>query len=232
MTYFDARGLPAPRAQYVCWVDVMGMETQMKRSIKVSANFVFKLHVAALDEAATSNVMLYPIMDGFYACSETRADMERFLSGVFNTLAGIFSRERVADFRFIVRGAIAYGDVYHGREIRDDASKRLAEKPDYRASIMLGPPIVDANRAEQDAPPFGIAIHASARVQPKSGEHAYNRDWWPWWQEGFDYADFMKKLEAHYEWCRNHSERIGYSLSRIVVHEALATRYFLHSQTQ
>jgi hypothetical protein len=228
MTYFDARGLPAARAQYVCWVDVMGMEAQMKRSIQVSANFVFKLHVAAL-AAATDKVMLYPIMDGLYACADTRADIEQFLTEVFRALVDLFSREKAPAFRFIARGAIAYGDVYHGREISNDASARLADRPEYRASIMLGPPIVDANRAEEDAPPFGIAIHPSARLTPKSGEHPYNRDWWPWWEDGFDGAGFMKRLEAHYEWCRNNSTRIGYLPSRIVVHEALATRYFLHS---
>jgi hypothetical protein len=227
MTYFDARHLPAPQKEYVCWIDVMGMEAQMKKSIYVSANFVFKLHIAAI-EAAGANVSLYPIMDGVYACARTRADMDGFLSRVFEALTDLFVREDTPGFRFIVRGAIAYGDVYHGRDIGDDASRRLAEHRNYRAAIMLGPPVVDANRSESDAPPFGIAVHSSARMKPATGEAPYPGEWWQWWREGFDRARLMKHLEAHYQWCRRESESIGYAPSRIVVHEALATRYLLH----
>jgi hypothetical protein len=227
MTYFDARALPKAQKEYVCWLDVMGMEAQMKRSIQVAANFVFKLHVAAL-EAQSANVSLYPVMDGFYACAKSRAEMEAFLCPVLDALCKLFMEQDVPAFRFIIRGAVAYGDVYHGRDVGDSGAKRLTENPHYRASIMLGPSVVDAHRTEGEAPPFGIAVHTSARASPVTGEAPYNTEWWRWWPPQFDREAFMGRLERHYDWCRQHGELIGYAPARIAVHEALATRYFLH----
>jgi hypothetical protein len=163
MTYFDARELPKPRREYVCWLDVMGMEAQMKYSAAVSANFVFKLHVAAL-EAPGERMRLYPIMDGLYGCSPSRAVMDAFMSSVLSSLVETFRAQSVPHFRFVVRGAVAYGDVYHGAEVGNAASKTLSANPAYRAAIMLGPPVVDANRTEPEAPPFGIAA-TSPRLQ-------------------------------------------------------------------
>lgn len=195
--------------------------------MSVSANFVFKLHVAALEAQGTS-VKLYPVMDGFYACTKSRAELEQFLCPVFEVLSTLFMKQDNPMFRFIVRGAIAYGDVCHGRDIGDVGSKKLAAKPEYRAAIMLGSPVVDAYRTEAMAPPFGIAVHTSARVSPETGEAPYNMEWWPWWRQEFDREAFMRRLELHYNWCRQFSGKIGYAPSRIAVHEALATRYFLH----
>ena len=45
--YFNAQGLTADNC-YVAWLDVMGSRTAMVRSIATAANFIFKLHVAAL----------------------------------------------------------------------------------------------------------------------------------------------------------------------------------------
>lgn len=223
MTYFDARELPEPTKEYVSWVDVMGIQSHMARSISVSANFVFKLHVAALD-ALRDGVSIYPIMDGFYATSATKSGIEEFLSEVFSSLAKVFSEEGKPHFQFIVRGAIAFGHVYHGRNIGDKASKRLAENPNYRAAVLLGEPVVHAYQSERGAPPFGIAIHHSARDSAPPGETTFQEEWWKWFAGEFDVGSIRASLETHYAWCRKRSAT--YDPARIAIHEALATKYF------
>jgi hypothetical protein len=46
---FHAGELPVSRSQYVGWIDAMGIQSAMGRSIDVAANFVFKLHIAVLE---------------------------------------------------------------------------------------------------------------------------------------------------------------------------------------
>jgi hypothetical protein len=224
MTYFDARALPLPVTEYVAWVDVMGIRTQMAKSISVSANFVFKLHVAVLD-ATTDGVLIYPIMDGFYASSPVRKRLEVFLSKVFTSLTDVFMAEQKPHFRFIVRGAIAVGETYHGRHIGDKASKRLAEHPNYRASILLGTPIVDANQTETSAPPFGIAIHQSARDFAPEGETKFAEQQWKWFPDGFDTESLRKSLLEHFAWCRSKSKDLDYPIEKIEKHKNLANQY-------
>jgi len=45
---FNAGHLPEMASEYVAWVDVMGTQVSMSRSINATANFIFKLHIAAL----------------------------------------------------------------------------------------------------------------------------------------------------------------------------------------
>ena len=77
--YFNGSSLPKnPAPEYVVWVDVMGTQARMSRSLEQSANFVFKLHVAAISaiEAVPGDGLnVYPVMDGFYASSVTQRTM-------------------------------------------------------------------------------------------------------------------------------------------------------------
>ena len=87
---FNANLLPqSPTPEYVAWVDVMGIQSSMSRSLNVSGNFIFKLHIAALQSTHT-NVSLYPIMDGLYATSATQQDMLTFLRELFSSIADEF----------------------------------------------------------------------------------------------------------------------------------------------
>jgi hypothetical protein len=68
----------------------MGIQGALRRSIKIAANFVYKLHDAAL-QARIAPLRLYPIMDGFYASSpdvETMGGSEKsFCGSLFFTSA-------------------------------------------------------------------------------------------------------------------------------------------------
>ena len=93
--FFNVERMHAPSSKYVCWVDVMGSDSAMRRSIKIAANFVMKLHVAALEVLPTDDtVVLYPVIDGLYACAAGQGRILDFLKGVLFRVALSFVSER------------------------------------------------------------------------------------------------------------------------------------------
>lgn len=224
MSYFNANELPLPEISYVAWVDVMGIESHMQRSIKSAANFIYKLHVAALESPRTV-VSLYPMMDGFYATCQSRPAMEEFLRALFYKLAHLFVSETKPHFRFLARGGLAYGEIYHGRGLSDAASSTLAANKPHRDSIVLGVPVIDANRVERLAPPFGVAIHESARAAAPTGSRPYNDEWWVWFDANYPRDPLRVAIREYFEWYRRNVDKTKYDRGRIMVHEALALRY-------
>lgn len=225
MPYFDARHLANPTEEYVAWVDVMGIQSAMGRSIAVAANFVFKLHVAAL-ESKLPGITLYPVMDGVYASSPSEADMANFLGRVMKSLATLFSAERNQIYRFVVRGGAARGQIHHGRNLHREASHVLANNPGHRDQVLLGQPMIDAHQGENRAPPFGIYVHESARTAlfgtSKEG-------WWRWFigDATFSPAAMHEQLRVYFDWCYECSEEIRYAPERILVHRGFSEQYLL-----
>jgi hypothetical protein len=113
--FFDARQLGDPSEEYVAWVDVMGIQATLRRSIGSAANFVYKLHDAAL-QASGPGLRLYPVMDGFYVSSPERSLLAAFLRAVFLSVAEEHTSQPRERFRFVIRGAVAKGTIYHGSE--------------------------------------------------------------------------------------------------------------------
>lgn len=161
--YFNSQHLAAPSVEYVTWFDVMGTQACMGRSISATANFVFKLHIAAL-ESCTPVVRLYPVMDGVYASCPTQSDFMTFLRSVFQKVAADFVEAGDHSHRLVIRGGIAFGPVYHGHALGAQASQVLAQHAAYRDHILLGLPMVQAHLSEALAPPFGLFVHESART--------------------------------------------------------------------
>jgi hypothetical protein len=136
--FFNSQLLPQfPTSEYIAWIDVMGIQSAMGRSLNISGNFVFKLHIAAL-QAPIGNVRLYPIMDGFYASSANQADMLEFLREVFVQTADEFVHEAEPLHRFVVRGALAFGPVIHGNQIPANASNVFQANVGHKDAILLG----------------------------------------------------------------------------------------------
>ena len=50
--FFD-KSKVSPTNEYICWIDVMGSQSIMLRSLKIASNFVMKLHIAALRASET-----------------------------------------------------------------------------------------------------------------------------------------------------------------------------------
>jgi hypothetical protein len=224
---FNADHLPEPTNEYVAWVDIMGIQSAMGRSLSISANFIFKLHIAALS-TPRSDVQLYPIMDGFYATSPSKEEMLNFLRAVLSKIGQEFLDTENPLHRFIVRGALAFGPIVHGSQVTDKVNLKLADNEQYKSAIFLGMPVVQAYLGEHNAPPFGIFVHESARAFSPDREQPLHHVWWKWVRPelGNVWNNLLKKLNSHYEWCMERPNRLLYETSRVEIHKKLANEYF------
>lgn len=225
--YFNADHLPPAEPEYVAWVDVMGTQSLMTRSLRTTANFIFKLHAAAL-QAPREHVTLYPVMDGFYASARAQSEMLAFLRSMFEAVATEFKGQENLQHRFVVRGALAFGPVVHGRVLPPAASHALADNAVYRDQLLLGMPLVQAHLSESGAPPFGVAVHESARAFASAGDEPLKSIWWRWVsnanQEAWNGLD--EALSAYFEWHAARSVPLAYAAERIRAHQDMAKQYF------
>jgi len=185
----------------------------------------FKFHIAAL-EAKSDGITLYPVMDGVYVTSKDKITMEKFLRAMYKNLAKVFIKQEKEHFLFVLRGAVAFGEIYHGRDIGKDASNTLNLHQEHKSQILLGEPMINAHLGERNAPPFGIYIHETAKGDDSS---VGSDGWWRWFQgdHELDAAIIGKKLSSYFDWCYSNREEIHYNLDRILVHKGLAELYFV-----
>lgn len=220
MAYFRSANLGEPHEAFVGWFDLMGTRNMMAGPIRIAAQSIYKLHVAAL-EATCPEVTLYPVMDGVYAVSHSPEVMKRFTKDLFeNVSLDLVKDSGKPGFQYLIRGAIAFGQVYHARDLPADASKILAENPEYRRSLFIGLPVTLAYTEESNAAPFGVAIHESA-AQYFADQMIHN--WWRWFDEA--HREILKaKLNLYFQGARKFMQT-SYPIERISAHEALVEQY-------
>lgn len=224
--YFNATHLPQATFEYVVWVDIMGTQSAMSRSLRATANFIFKLHTAAI-EAPPGTLSLYPVMDGLYAASPSQQNMLQFLRAVFQSVAEEFNNTADPIHRFIIRAGLAFGPAIHGRNVQNQASNTLADHAAYRDSILLGLPMVQAHLSEQSAPPFGVFVHESARSFAPTGHEPLHQAWWRWANINQPtWAALSEKLPEHLDWCAKRAIPLGYASDRISAHREMVRQYF------
>lgn len=232
--FFDSLYLPEPHYDYVCWLDVMGTANQMLRSLPISANFIYKLQCAVLEAGeeiglGRAGVRLYPVVDGIYITSPRRMPLEKLVNQALCRIALTFLNEEKPFHQFLVRGAVSFGPVYHGCDLPPEASYTLSNHNVIRDSMLMGLPMAQAYQEEREAPPFGIAVHASARAFAPDADRPFRFVWLNW----FDYCDpkvdslrLLEKLRKYFSWQLDHSTVTGYQEDRIRRHLRLATEYF------
>lgn len=222
---FNADHLPPMASEYVAWVDVMGTQISMSRSISATANFIFKLHIAAL--RAQAGMRIYPVMDGFYASTPSKNQMLAFLRSVFRSVAEEFNTTAEPQHRFLIRGGLAFGPVIHGHGVGQCAPE-LQNNVSYADSILLGMPMVQAHLSERDAPPFGVFVHESARVFAPGGTDPLHWIWWKWKSDDqlATWNTLKDRLLAHLAWCNARAQAILYSEDRIEAHRKMVEQYF------
>ena len=235
---FDSAGLHPLRSQYVGWIDVMGIQAAMARSTDKAANFIFKLHISALESISSlkprqrKKIKLYPVMDGIYFVSSNEIFLFKFMSHIFGALANEFVSTEEMEHRFLIRGALACGPVVHGSQIPDGASATLRDHSGYRSSILLGLPVIQAYLGEHSAPPFSIFVHESARAFAPEDRPPIQSTWWRWFKTPNDdrwpglAAEPKKELCRYFDWCKNRSQEIGYKNERIEAHREMVDQYF------
>jgi hypothetical protein len=236
--YFSQKGMPNPEYNYVCWLDVMGTKNQMLRSLPVSANFIFKLHCAVLDEfdhLATDDqeaLWFYPLVDGIYLTASNRQPLTNLLARSLRRLIETFLQEKTLHHRFFVRGAIAFGPVVHGDSVTKDASWVIEKHRATFNSILMGLPMAQAFETERSAPPFGIAIDESARGFAPPGDSPFRFIWWDWFSSPagpylqVDPKAILSGLDDYFDWQKRHTNTTGYDLVRLERHRQLAHEYF------
>jgi len=225
MATFYADGLGEPVDEYIAWVDVMGVQNAMRKSIKITANFVYKLHIALLENIRPS-VSVYPVMDGAYFSSPDVFALFGVLENIFIDIASCFVKDANAPgFQFIIKGGISYGQLFHGRSLQASCSPVLAQYPNHRDAIVLGTPVVRANQVEKNAPPFGVAIDGDVLNSPNEIISPYGK-WWPWFGISFDKKAFLEHLESYYDFYSNNWQSQKYPADRIAVHRDMARKYF------
>ena len=235
---FGATGLPISPSQYVGWIDAMGIQSAMGRSMDVAANFVFKLHITVLDsldalpDHQRGNIYLYPVMDGVYFVTNDQPALFRFLRRVFGCLAREFVETAEMRHRFLVRGALACGPVVHGFQLPEGTSAVLHNRTQYRDSILVGLPMIQAYLTERLAPPFSIYVHESARAFAPEGRRPIRATWWRWFATPADerWPDLAPRLRDalrdYFAWCAARAAEIGYDVESIKKHRLSADQYF------
>jgi len=140
--FFNPALVRDPEYDYVCWLDVMGTGNQMLRSLPTAANFIYKLQCAVLEAAEevgfNQGVRLYPVMDGVYITSQRREPLQAILNQTLCRVAITFLKEQTPFHQFLVRGAIAFGPVYHGCDLDPKTSYVMARHEVIRDSMLMG----------------------------------------------------------------------------------------------
>lgn len=223
---------------YVCWLDIMGTESIMRRSVKTALAFVCKLHIAALTARANFQddaIRLYPMMDGVYIITFRKNMLLAFLHQTMRPLVDIFLEESVLVHRFIARGAIAYGPIIEGHLITNSnalsgKSMILRDNPDYTRCLVAGIPVAQAHKYEVEAPPFGIYIHESARAFAPEGEEPFTVVFWDWIDaenRPVSRKKLLDELRAYFDWYGAHSLENEYNKEAIERHKRLAEEWLL-----
>ena len=213
----------------------MGTSSSLKNNrLIVAANFIMKLQIAALQAAASNpeEIQLYPMIDGIYFTTPTKQTVVDFIGSVFGELARHFLLPNQRDFRFLIRGGVAYGQVVHGMNAVG-RSLVLSNAPDYRKRVLIGLPLIEAYEIERQAPPFGVAVAGSAQShwQIRTGQtiQTFDHPHLQWWDNGDRNLITARQLKPQVlqeiDDLALRSEHTGYPIESVLRHKTLIKDY-------
>ena len=234
MPFVKDSAIPKAQNEYVCWIDIMGTKGKMENSVNTCAIFIFKFHAAVLEAIHKGcQIKVYPVMDGVYLTSTSIDDLQKALFHVFSALTDLFSSETNFHHKFLIKASIAYGPVIHGDDVDDSVNQEFSSATNYKKSLLLGLPMIQAIMGEQKAPPFGVFVHESARTFCPDGESPFMFKWWKWFLYGKSKWDKTKvetlaeAVDNYFGTCETQSILLDYPADRIKVHRQTAKEYFL-----
>lgn len=211
---------------YVCWIDIMGTKNIMSESIQRATNFLLKFHSYVIDATSeNTTIKTYPIMDGIFITASEAKTMYATINNIFSKIAELFIDSDSNDHRFVIRGSIAYGEIFHGKDIEDTVCPQIAKNETYKNSLMLGLPMIQAFISEKSAPPFGIFIHESARKYLKFQGKYYS------WNSStknnkMNHLNLKEKILSYFKWCKEHAEYLEMNTDKIESYNQLVNEYF------
>lgn len=242
---FTTEELSLTSNYYVAWLDLMGAGHLMNTSVHKTANFLVRLHMAVGDALTKTGFAgkTLAINDGIFFISPKKDEIMLVIREAMTLLALFFVAVSRPQDRFFVRGGIAYGPVYFGSDlIKGISNIKIKEHVQTLDHVAFGPPIIDAYRGENKAPPFGIAISESARAFAPEGIAPFRMTHWLWWQnqkeipkpaKGASLSDLKKcllvELLGQFKWMRDTLMFNEITLEKVSDLEAKSKQYFLLS---
>jgi hypothetical protein len=158
----------------------------MSTSVHKAANFLARLHMCvelAIQQSGYSFHTL-PINDGIFVIARRKGELITVLQHAMTLLAVRFIATVRAHDRCLLKGGIAFGPVYDGRQLVSGITLgKLRKRPEFLERVLFGPAIIQAYKSEASAPPYGIAVHESARAFAPPSDKPFNMTHWLWWQE-------------------------------------------------
>lgn len=218
---------PRLQPEYVCWIDIMGMKSMLRRSVTTAAIMICRFQ-KLLNDNSDSNIRIYPIMDGAYVTSKDRDALEKFLNNVFRGVARNFIDEKKFHSKFIIKSCIAFGLIGHGDQI---------DSSDFKSknSLFFGLPIIQAFEDEVKASPFGIFIHQSARALSTLEDNSYKpfTTRWHIWFKSTDtiQEDLKSAINEYYVIAKKLSHALPYPVEELKRHNEMAVQYLEYWHT-
>lgn len=182
---FNSEDINSATNCYVAWIDLMGAGHLMSTSIQKSANFLARLHMVSESSKYDSGFdgQTIAINDGIYLISPSRQRIEMVLVLMLARLSGLFLATPRPQDRLLARAGLAYGPVYDSKHLcKGTGVRKIKRFPMIYANVAFGPPIIQAYQSESNAPPYGVAVHESARSFSEPGSLPFRMTHWLWWQ--------------------------------------------------
>jgi len=240
--FFNHDLAPTPEPEFVCWLDLMGMQNAMLRSLPKTANFAMKLLVAAAPPQTPhpQTLGVCPVIDGLFIHSPDRDELLGVVKRAIARLAMACISGGQPEHTFLIRGAMAFGPLVKGTLVNDECFR-----PDtYHGSAPQRPPLADrvifgfavsaAYRASHKAPPFGVLLDDSATKSGIGAEGiAGDGPLWHWWEHSETECDLPLARElkscvnAYFDWCSKRPLETGYEPHRLREHRELFEEYYL-----
>ena len=205
--------------EYVCWLDLMGTKSLMKRSPTTCTINICQLHVC-LSSFKSENVRLYPVMDGAFITTKSKTDLKNFLRNVFSSMSNDFIEGKNHLYQSIIRASIAFGPLIHGIDIESDKISK-----EYKNSLLFGLPMTQAYSSENKAPPFGIYIDKSARTFATPDEKPFTTRWYIWFDPKYDSGRLIKAINKFYDWAEKMSFCLPLNEDTILLHKKKSEQY-------
>lgn len=231
---FNSEWIKNVPSTYVAWVDVMGIQNAMKRSLPTVSNFIFKFQMlVSRAEKGMMPLKTLRLMDGCYVFAEKAADMKRFLQKLFHGVSDDFISAKKDEHRYLIRGALAYGPLVRGEQIFGEINVTESREllSNCRDSMFVGIPVSQAYIGEKEAPPFGLFVHES--VRSVNHRDAFFSQKWLKIYEAYENMDiFPQKVAEYFKFCEDRSCFLDYPKEKISEHQKKFEQYMtLHGSS-
>jgi len=203
----------------------MGTKKVMSDSFERSVNFMIRFHRSfqlAKVKANVKEVYYYPVMDGIYIASKDVDTIKSILTQFYLIVTNEFLDKKKVWHKFVIRGVIAYGEVFHGEDITKEICPEFDDE--IKNNLLIGMPMIQAIQSEHSCPPFGVYIHESARKKALGFQGKYF-----YWYQSKD-KEFVKKIKestkVYFDWCKEFHSYLEMEENKIEEYKHLVDEFF------